>query len=393
MNTRTLVRVPSLVLAAALGAAFAAAETAPDGVVRDGIAVQKGRNEHVQSRGKKAFYTERWDLSGLPAYKPERRVFGALRMWGSNYFFDGNVGKLWEDGFRKYQPDVTFTTCYKSPAADLPSLYTGVADIGVGGGMDFNALEVFERHFNYDPLEITVMTGSFDVPGWSNALCIFVNGRNPISRMTMRQLDDIWGAERAGGWVGTTWHPEFARGPEENIRTWGQLGLTGEWADKRINLYGNNLDYGQAHFFSDKVLKGSEKWNEHLTMYANYVRPDGSFAIGANLLIRDLGKDPYGIAYSGPQNLTPETKVLALQVADGGPYIMPSIQTVHDRTYPLIYGINLHVNRPPGMPTDPQVKEYLRYVLSREGQEVVQRDGKWLPLTADMVAEQLKKLE
>lgn len=376
-----------------VAAAAASAQAPTGGAIRNGIEVQAGRNRHVQSRGHTSFYTERWDLSDLPVYQPKVHVFGALRMWGSNYFFDGRLGRMWQDAFRKYQPDVTFTTCFKTPSADLPSLYTGVADIGVGGNPGFNDLEAFERHFNYDPLRIIVMTGSYDVPGWSNALCILVNKRNPLTRITMKQLDDIWGSERTGGWRGTTWHPEYARGPEENIRTWGQLGLTGEWADKPINLYGDNLDYGQAHFFSDRVLKGSSKWNEHLRMYANYVRPDGTFVIGASVLVHDLGRDPYGMAYSGAQNLTAETKILPIQVKDGGPYVMPSIQTVHDRTYPLSYDINMHINRVPGMPVDPKVKEYLRFVLSRQGQELVQEDGKWLPLTAEMVRKELKLLQ
>jgi phosphate transport system substrate-binding protein len=260
--------VGSVTLAFAGSLAYAQSPV-PDEAVRDGIAVQKGRNEHVQSRGKKAFYTERWNLQDLPHYVPGRKVFGALRMWGSNYFFDGNLGRYWEDGFRKFQPDVTFATCFKTPSADLPALYTGVADIGVGGSADFNSLEAYERHMNSDPLEISVMTGSFDVPGWSNALCILLNKRNPISRLSMRQLDGIWGAERSGGWSATTWHPEYARGADENIRTWGQLGLTGEWADKKINLYGNNLEYGQAHF----APPGGRRRPVHHALHPDRPRP------------------------------------------------------------------------------------------------------------------------
>jgi len=128
-------------------------------------------------------------------------------------------------------------------------------------------------------------------------------------------------------------------------------------------------------------------------MYANYVRPDGSFAIGAALLIGDLGQDRYGIAYSGAQNLSSQTKMLPLAVQEGGPYIMPSIDTVRDRSYPLAYDIFMYANRPPGVPLDPKVKEYFRYVLSQEGQAEVVRDGKYLPLTGEMVREELKKLE
>ncbi len=193
--------------------------------------------------------------------------------------------------------------------------------------------------------------------------------------------------------MGTSWNPQYARGPEDNLRTWGQLGLTGEWADKPINVYGLNLRYDTSTKFSDKVLKGSDKWNENLIMYANYARPDGSLAIGATLLMQDLSKDRYGIAYSGIQNLTPETKAVALARNDGGPYVEMTMETVWNRTWPLYQRETWILNRKPGTPLEPKVKEFMRYVFSREGQAEVVRDGKFLPLTPEIIQAQLKKLE
>src|SRR4030088_3826626 len=114
----------------------------------------------------------------------------------------------------------------------------------------------------------------------------------------MKQLDGIFGAERAGGWEGTSWRPQNARGPEENIRTWGQLGLTGEWADKPIDVYGFSVRYNTATDFSDKVLKGSDKWNEKIQAYGNIVNPDGSRYIEGDQITDHLGKDKYGLAYN-----------------------------------------------------------------------------------------------
>jgi phosphate transport system substrate-binding protein len=145
--------------------------------------------------------------------------------------------------------------------------------------------------------------------------------------------------------------------------------------------------------FDHVVFHGGDKWNEKLHEYANYVKADGTLAIAAAELMKDLGNDRYGIGWSGIQNVTPQAKALALAAIDGGPYVTLTIENVQNRTYPLGFEMFFYINRPPGAPVDPKVKEFLRYVLSREGQEAVQRDGKYLPLTAGVVREQLIKLQ
>src|SRR5215469_1823541 len=206
--------------------------------VRDSIQVQKARNQHVHSRGKKAFYSRNFDLSDLPSYKPAQKINSTIRIWGLNYLGDANLADYWTAGFHKFQPDAKIEWHLPVAMASTSALVTGVADIGANRGLTFTEILQFERVFNYSPLELDMVTGSYDVPGWANAMGIFVNKANPISHLTMEQLDGIFGAARSGGWVGTSWNPQFARGPEENIRTWGQLGLTGEWADKPIHVYG-----------------------------------------------------------------------------------------------------------------------------------------------------------
>jgi phosphate transport system substrate-binding protein len=213
----------------------------------------------------------------------------------------------------------------------------------------------------------------------------------------MEQLDGVFGAERAGGWEGTSWRPNWARGPEKNIRTWGQLGLTGEWADKPINVYGLTLRYHQATEISDRVLKASDKWNEHLKIYANFVSKAGKLERGMN---EDLAADKYGIGIvaAPTTNLTggasqPTQKVLAVAAKDGGPYIPYTLDTLQNRTYPLYDRIFAYTDREQGKPMNPAVLEFLRFVLSQEGQAEVMRDGKYLPLNADVAGAQLKKLE
>lgn len=359
---------------------------------RNALDVQKARNEHVQQRRDLAYH-HTFNLDDLPQYKPQERISGTIRMVGSNYVADCHIGEYWEKGFRKYHPDIQFQYNLKTPSAALHALYLGVSDIGPCRKMTFEDLLAYERMMNTDPVEIVYATGSYDVPGWSPAFGIFVNKANPISKLTMKQLERIFGAERTGAWEGTTWHPERARGANENVRTWGQLGLTGEWKNKPIHVYGVNLRYHQATKFEDQVMSGSAKWNPELREYANFAKPDGTLSIGANQMMVDLAADPYGIAYSEITFLNDGTKALALAYDDRGPYVDLTIDNVRNRAYPLYDQVYMYANRLPGKLLDPKVREYFRYILSQEGQAEVVHDGKYLPLTAQLVREQLKKLE
>ncbi|HXG97115.1 MAG TPA: substrate-binding domain-containing protein [Gemmatimonadales bacterium] len=357
-----------------------------------GLDLQRARAQFVEAKGKKVFYTKRWDLSDLPSYEPKQKVSGTIRMWGSNYIVDGNVGKYWEEGFRKFHPGVKFDYHMKTTIAAVPALVFGVGDIGVGRKITFAELLLYQRYNDRDPLEITVATGSYDVTGWQPGYGIVVNKDNPVTQLTLQQLDGVFGSQRLGGWEGTSWHPEYARGPEGNIRTWGQLGAQGEWADKPINVYGLNLRYHQATEISDRLLQASYKWNEQLRIYANFVTPDGKLG---RSLTDDLAKDRFGIAYiaAPTRNLPPELKIVALARTPAGPYVPYTMETVHDRSYPLFDEIYMYVDQARDRSIDPKVKEFLRFIVSREGQEAVQRDGKYLPLTAAMVREQLRKLD
>ena len=385
MNTRFVVAFAAL--------AFACGAFAQEGKEStEGMAMQAARAKMMTKRGATVAYTRKFDLSGLPPYEPRRKVSGTIRAWGSNYITDGMIGGYWEDAFRKYHPDVKFDWRMKTTLAAVPSLIFGVSDVGIGRKITFSEQELFERYTDRSPIEIELATGSFDVPGWQPGYGVVVHKDNPLTKITMEQLDGIFGSERAGGWEGTSWRPNWARGPEKNIRTWGQLGLTGEWADKPINVYGLNLRYNNCDMFEHVVFHGGDKWNERLHEYANYVKPDGSLAIAAAELMKDLGNDRYGIGWSGIQNVTPQTKALDIAAQPGGPYVKLTIDNVQNRTYPLAFEMFFYVNRKPGTPLDPKVKEFLRYVLSREGQEAVQRDGKYLPLTPAVVREQLQKL-
>ena len=387
-----------LVLAGALHAQSEKAST--------GLAMQKARADGLVSKGKKSYYAaDKWDLSDLPAYEPKEKVSGTIRLWGSNYIVDGNIGDYWEAAFRKFHPDVKFEYHMLTTRAAVPSLVFGVSDLGMGRKITTEEMQLFQRYKNHDPVEIVIATGSYNVTGWQPAFGIVVSKDNPLTKITLEQLDGIFGAERLGGWIGTDWHPEFTRGPEKNIRTWGQLGLTGEWADKEIIPYGLNARYHQATEISDRILQGSDKWNEKLRIYANYVDnspPAGDKAGGMGFgalkrgLNDDLIKDRYGIAYIAAPvgaNLPPELKVLEVARTAAGPYYAYTIENLRSRKYPFFDEIYAYTDQNHGQSIDPKVREYLRFIVSREGQTEIMRDGKYLPLTAEVSREQLKKLQ
>jgi len=370
--------------------------------VSTGLAMQEARAEGLKVKGKKTYYpADTWDLSDLPAYQPKGKVTGIIRLWGSNYIVDGNVGEYWEKEFQKFHPGVKFEYNMLTTRAAAPSLVFGVADLGMGRKITTEELQLYQRYKNRDPLEIVIATGSYNVTGWQPGFGIVVSKDNPLTKITLEQLDGVFGAERLGGWIGTDWHPEFARGPEKNIRTWGQLGLKGEWADKPITPYGLNLRYHQATEISDRILQGSDKWNERLRIYANYVAPEGSgSSMGFGRLKRglneDLIQDRDGIAYVAAPvgtNLPPELKVLELAETAAGPFYAYTLENLRSRKYPFHDEIYAYADAATGPTLDPKVREYLRFIVSREGQACIQRDGKYLPLTAEVSHEQLRKLE
>jgi phosphate transport system substrate-binding protein len=396
------VKARSLLSLAAAAIVVALQPAMPQDKTLDPLELQKARAEGLKKRAARVFYTNRFDLSALPEYTPSRKMSGTIRQWGSNYLADSMLEKYFEDGFHKYHPDVKFENNLGSTFIGMAGLYTKRADLApMGRKPTWDELQAYQRVFGALPVEIMMATGSLDVAGWTFALVPFVHKDNPLAKLTIEQLDGIFGAERDGGWTGNEWDPGAARGPEKNIRTWGQLGLTGEWADKPIQVYAYNLNYHFPRDFAEKVLKGSNKWNEKLREYGNKTRTavaaddkDFGTLLGAGeQMITEVAKDPYGITYTGMLYRKPGVKTVPLAETSAGPFIAPTIETIQARTYPLTREVYYYTNRAAGKKIDPLVQEYLRFVLSREGQEAVQRDGKYLPLTAEAVREQLKKLD
>jgi phosphate transport system substrate-binding protein len=368
------------------------AQADPSADVENALKAQAEHFRIVRERGEKAYYQPRFDLSALPHYQPQKLLAGWLKIHGNNYIADGLLGEYWQKAFAKFQPGVRISYYLPTSAGSFGALNYNQADLIFSHRPGFYDLLAYERMKGCDPVEITAVTGSYDVGGWENSFTILVNGDNPIKGLTMDQLDGIFGAERDGGWVGTNWRPDLARGPEKNIRTWGQLGLTGEWADKPIHVYGFSIRYNTATAFCDLVLKSSDKWNEKIHAYGNYMAPDGKRYVEADQITEAIGKDKYAIGFNRYRGERPNVRRIA--VGDGkGPLVEHNIDNIQNGSYPLLTQVYFYTTVLPGEKMNPMVKEFLRFILSQEGQAEVQRDGKYLPLTAEMVREQLKKLE
>jgi phosphate transport system substrate-binding protein len=335
----------------------------------------------------------------LPAYKADQKVSGVIRNYG---FGLGGVLKLWEDGFCKIHPSITFDDKLPTSDAAIPALVTGVTDLAPDGGEPAitEALSFFEV-YGYPPTGITVASGAFDVEGKSNGPVIFVHKDNPITKISMEQLDGIFGSERTGGMRGFKWTPSDGRGAEKDIRTWGELGLGGEWAAKPIQTYGH-APSGTTRFFQWKVMANGDKWNPN---YREYVET-GSKMIAdedratqrlglQHMLKEELAKNRYGIAWTVmPQAKGVDgIKVIAVTPRGSDRAVMPSMESFQDRTYPMVRSIYIYLNRKPGAAVEPKLREFLRYILSREGQETVAGNGSYLPLTGAIAREQLRKLD
>jgi len=270
-----------------------------------------------------------------------------------------------------------------------------VADLGVGRPATLMDHLTFEQVYKYPITEVTAATGSFDVYGWSPGFIILVHKDNPLTQIGMNQLDGVFGGARNGGYDGSTWRNEYPykRGPEDNIRTWGQLGLTGEWANKPIHPCGQSPRANIQVVFQNLVLRGSDQWVEGYRAFANYATPEGTINSWSKQVKEAAENDPLSMCIASPLTLGPNLRELKVQGFDGGAYVERTLETVRDRSYPLINEIFFYANKAPGKRMEPKVEEFLRFVLSRQGQEQIQREGRYTPLTAEVVKAQLAKLE
>jgi phosphate transport system substrate-binding protein len=299
-------------------------------------------------------------------------VSEVITVWGTARV--QSLLRRWEAGFRKSHPRVHVESRLTGSDVGVAGLYTGFADLAVLG-RECTAFEskAFEWIFRYPPAQIQIMTGSLGQVGQSPALIAFVHRDNPLAQLTLLQLDAIFGHERLGG-------------ARNSIRTWGDLGLPGEWSDKSINLYTHDTESGTGRFFRRAVLRDSSKMNwEHLT---EFKEPDAGRRI-----LEALAADKAGLAVAGaPSESVPQVKALALARAPGDEAIAASRESLISRSYPLTRALYACFNRPPTTSLAAGLNEFLRYVLSQEGQQAFDGTG-YLPLSPQIARQQLQELE
>ncbi len=285
----------------------------------------------------------------LPVYTPTQGVSGAIKSVGSDTM--NNVMALWAEGFKKLYPGVTVEVEGKGSSTAPPALISGAANFGpMSRTMKDKEIDDFEKQFGYKP------TG---VPTALDSLGVFVHKDNPIQGLTLQQVDAIFSKTRKGG-------------AEKDIVTWGDLGLTGEWADKRISLYGRNSVSGTYGYFKEHALaKGDFK--------DSVKEQPGSAAV-----VQAVASDRYAIGYSGIGYATADVRAVSLAKDASSKPIAANAENVYNGTYPMARFLYVYVNYRPGSVLDPLRREFLTYLLSKEGQEVVVKDG-YFPLTGKMV--------
>src|ERR1700738_3672804 len=260
-------------------------------------------------------------VSSAPRYQPQQIVTGTIRIWGGESM--SAVTKRWAEAFRKYHPAINFEIKLMGTATAMPALYMNQADLALLGresnSTDDNG---FLHVLYYAPVRFELMTGSLEVPGESYALVVFVHKDNPLSKLTIAQLDAIFGCEHRHGL--------------DNIRRWGQLGLSGEWKDKRIKLYSYDAESGTGLFFLHAALGDSRKMNwENLKEFRDIKNPDGSTYESGQQIIDALEKDRFWMAVSSIHYATPGLKAVALAATDGGQFYSATKDNLITRKYPL----------------------------------------------------------
>lgn len=318
----------------------------------------------------------------LPTYKPEQRVSGTIRIWGHGAAGKDFIRTLvlnWEAGFQKYQPDVQFDNQLMGTASAIGALYTGTGDLALLGREIWpDEIQAFREVLHYPPLGIQITTGSYAVRNKDFALIVYVNKANPLSKLTLSQVAGVFGC-----------HSD----EKQNLRSWSQLGLGGDWASKPIHVYGFEISRGFGFYMEQVVFHGSSKWNPDLVELGDKHLSGGKLLDAGKRILDALADDPLGIAYSSALYANDRVKPVALAFGSPGPYVQASEQTVQDRSYPLTRFIPMFLNRKPGEPVDPKVKEFLRYILSEQGQQSVAEDRGYRPLTPEIVRQELQKLE
>jgi phosphate transport system substrate-binding protein len=292
----------------------------------------------------------------LPEYTPVEGVSGNLKSIGSDTM--NNEMTLWAEGFQAMYPNVQIEIEGKGSSTAPAALIGGTAHFGpMSRPMKAKEIDDFEKKFGYKP---TGFRTSIDM------LAVYVHKDNPIKGLTFPQVDAIFSKTRKGGY-------------EKDIKTWGDLGLTGEWADKPISLFGRNSASGTYGYFKEHALFNGD--------YKDTVKEQA----GSSSVVQGVASDKYAIGYSGIGYMTADVRAVPLAQDPKGKPVPATPENAYSGDYPLSRFLLFYANIKPGAPVDPLRREFVRYVFSKQGQKDVVKDG-YFPVTAALAAEELAKV-
>jgi phosphate transport system substrate-binding protein len=285
----------------------------------------------------------------IPSYEVVSGVTGNLNSIGSDTL--NNLMTLWAEGFKAKYPNVNIQIEGKGSSTAPVALIEGTAQVGpMSRAMKSEEIDAFEKKFGYKPIEVKVAI---------DALAVYTHKDNPIKGLTLQQVDSMFSSTfKAGGTA---------------ISKWGQAGLDGEWSDKDISKYGRNSASGTYGFFKDEaLLKGD--------FDASVKEQPGSSAV-----VQGVASDLGGIGYSGIGYRTSSVNAIALGTSPDALF-EPTYENCLTGDFPLSRFLYVYVNKNPEKPMDVLTLEFLKFVLSQEGQEVVVKDG-YYPMPAEIAEE------
>ncbi|HEY2929730.1 PstS family phosphate ABC transporter substrate-binding protein [Piscinibacter sp.] len=280
----------------------------------------------------------------------------------------------WAKMYREaYAPKMSVTVEARASGSGIKGLLGDAHLAPVGREMMPAEVKAFVDKFGYEPTAIKVATGSVGSLGKTATSVIFVDKANPIKCLSLDQLDSIYSKTRKRGY--------------KEVNTWGDLGVGGEWASRPIHLYGLKPVNGIEQFVKMVAMEGGE-YKDNI----EFVKGKG-FTHAFNVAAEDMANRPGGLTYALLANKTPNVKVVALSAKESGQCYEPTLENVYSHKYPLSRYVYIYINRKPGQAIEPKVKEFLKMTLSKQGQQVVAREGVYIPLTPEVVREELGKLE
>ena len=284
-------------------------------------------------------------------------VSGNVNSIGSDTL--NNLMTLWAEGFRKQYPSVKIQIEGKGSSTAPPALIEGTAQLGpMSRTMKNTEVDAFERKFRYKPTAFPVAI---------DALAVYVNKDNQVKGLTLAQVDAIFSKSRRWGY-------------NENIQFWKQAGWDDGSANNPISIYGRNSASGTYGFFKEHALKNGD--------FKDEVKEQP----GSASVVQSVSEDQAGIGYSGIGYITSNVRAVPLAEKDGMSFKEASQQNADNGSYPIWRHLYLYVNKAPNKPLDPIVKEFIKFIYSKEGQKVVIKDG-FFPLKADAIEKELKNLD